>query len=56
MQYPNHIKKTNHKIINYANRGMDLEDCINDSNDYYLEINRALIRSYKFWYFYELIF
>lgn len=43
MQYPNHIKKTNRKIINYANRGMDLEDCINDSNDYYLEINRALI-------------
>ena len=43
MQYPNHIIKTNHKIINYANRGMDLEDCINDSNAYYLEINRALI-------------
>ncbi len=43
MQYPNHIQKNNPKIINYANRGMDLEDCINDSNDYYLEINRALI-------------
>ncbi len=43
MQYPNHIQKTAHKVINYANRGMDLEDCINDSNAYYLETNRALI-------------
>ena len=26
MQYPNHIQKTAHKVINYANRGMDLEE------------------------------
>ena len=43
MQYPSYLQKKNHKIINYANRGMDFEDCINDSNAYYLDVNRALI-------------
>ncbi len=43
MQYPNNIKKQPQKIISYANRGMLLEDCINETNEYYLETNRALI-------------
>ncbi len=43
MHYPNNIKKNITKITNYANRGMDLESEINDSNEYYIEINRALI-------------
>lgn len=43
MKYPNNIHKTGQKIINYANRGMDLEALINYSNAYYLENNRALI-------------
>ena len=43
MIYPNRINKTYHKQINYANRGMDLESIINKSNEYYLEIDRAVI-------------
>lgn len=43
MNYPNNIKKTYHKNINYANRGMDLENLINMSNDYYLEKDIAVI-------------
>lgn len=43
MNYPNK-KTTMHKnIINYKNRGLDLEDDINNSNKYYLENNIALI-------------
>lgn len=30
-------------IIDYRNRGMDLETIINQSNDYYLDIDRAVI-------------
>lgn len=43
MNYPNKIKKNNHKLITYDNRGMDLENLINKTNEYYLDKNRALI-------------
>ncbi len=43
MNYPNQIKKEYHKNINYANRGMDLENIINEANLYYLENDIALI-------------
>ncbi len=43
MNYPNQIKKEYHKTINYANRGMDLEQIINDTNEYLLEKDIALI-------------
>ena len=40
--YPNNIKKQYNKHINYANRGMDLEDLINKTNEYNISINKAL--------------
>lgn len=43
MNYPNNIKKQNHKLVTYDNRGMDLENLLNKTNEYYLDINRALI-------------
>lgn len=43
MNYPNKIIKNNPKVVTYNNRGMDLEDIINKTNEYYLEINKALI-------------
>ena len=43
MNYPNKIKKEYHKTINYANRGMDLESIINDTNEYLLSKDIALI-------------
>ena len=43
MQYPNNIKKSSVKTINYSNRGMDLESLINESNEYYVEEDIALI-------------
>lgn len=43
MFYPGNVKKEYNKQINYANRGMDLENLLNQSNEYYLEINRAVI-------------
>ena len=43
MNYPNKIKKEFHKNINYANRGMDLENIINDTNEYLLSKDIALI-------------
>lgn len=43
MNYPGMVKKEYKKEINYKNRGMDLENLINLSNEYYLEINRAII-------------
>ena len=43
MNYPNKIKKEFHKTINYANRGMDLENLINITNEYLLEEDIALI-------------
>lgn len=43
MNYPNNIKKKYHKQIDYANRGMDLESIINDTNDYLRDNDLALI-------------
>lgn len=43
MLYPNNIKKKTDKVITYGNRGMDLESLINETNEYYLENNIALI-------------
>ncbi len=43
MNYPNGIKKKITKIIDYKNRGMSLENYINDSNTYYLEKDIAVI-------------
>lgn len=43
MFYPGNVKKKYNKQITYANRGMDLENLLNQSNEYYLEVNRALI-------------
>jgi len=41
--YPNKIKKENKGTITYANRGMDLENLINDANTYYLNNDIAVI-------------
>ena len=43
MHYPNNIKKKKNTYVDYGNRGMDLEHLINDSNQYYLENDIALI-------------
>ena len=43
MNYPNKLKKEYHKVINYANRGMDLEELINLSNEFYLQEDIAVI-------------
>ncbi len=43
MNYPNKIQKTTVKTINYSNRGMDLEGLINETNEYYVEKDIALI-------------
>lgn len=43
MNYPNKIKKEYHKEINYANRGMELENIINETNEYLLANDIALI-------------
>lgn len=43
MNYPNNLKKNPHKFITYDNRGMELENLINKTNSYYLEINKAVI-------------
>ena len=37
------IKKERQKIVNNANRGMDLEEMINQSNEYYLNNDIAVI-------------
>lgn len=42
MNYPNNIKKISHRI-NYGNRGMNLENDLNDTNNYYLQNNIAVI-------------
>lgn len=42
MKYPNGIKIAN-KNISYGNRGMNLETEINDTNNYYLLTNKAVI-------------
>ena len=43
MLYPNKIKKNTLKQVTYSNRGMDLENLINETNEYYLEKDQALI-------------
>lgn len=43
MNYPNNINKNYQKIVNYSNRGIDLENLINKSNEYYLENDLAII-------------
>jgi len=43
VKYPNGIKTTGNKLINYSNRGMGLEHLIDDSNTYYLENDIAII-------------
>ena len=43
MKYPNNINKEIHHPISYSNRGMDLEEEINESNDYYIMKDKAYI-------------
>ncbi len=43
MKYPNNIKKNYKKEISYKNRGMDLENLINEACKYYLEHDLAII-------------
>ena len=43
MNYPNNIQKNKKKIVTYSNRGMDLENLINKTNEYYLDTNQAVI-------------
>lgn len=43
MKYPNGIKKSNDKNICYSNRGMMLEHDLNESNNFYLVNNLAVI-------------
>ena len=43
MNYPNGKKLNYHKPINYANRGMDLENIINETNEYLVNNDIALI-------------
>ncbi len=43
MKYPNNLTKTYKNPLTYKNRGMDLENELNESNDYYREIDKALI-------------
>ena len=43
MNYPGNIKKTYTKIVNYGNRGMELENLINISNEKYIEKDIAII-------------
>lgn len=43
MLYPNNIKKEKKSFINYGNRGMNLENLINETNEYYLNNDIALI-------------
>lgn len=43
MKYPNGINKEFGNFKSYGNRGMNLEHDLNDSNEYYLENNIAVI-------------
>ncbi len=43
MKYPNHIEKNYKNPLSYKNRGMDLEEDLNSTNEYYLEKDIALI-------------
>ena len=42
MNFPT-VKRQQKKVINMANRGMDLEEAINESNEYYLNNDIAVI-------------
>lgn len=43
MNYPQGVKKEYKKVVNYKNRGMNLEEDINLTNKYYLENDIAVI-------------
>ncbi|MDD4624024.1 MAG: Holliday junction resolvase RecU [Bacilli bacterium] len=43
MKYPTKIKTNNSKTINYANRGMSLENDLNITNKYYFDNNIGVI-------------
>ena len=43
LNYPGNVKKQYHKPVSYGNRGMLLEDMINQSNEYYLDRDIAVI-------------
>lgn len=43
MKYPSNIKKAYKQVINYKNRGMDLEDIINEACTYYINMDMAVI-------------
>lgn len=43
INYPNKKKEFNNVVKNYANRGMNLEEIINKTNNYYLENSVAVI-------------
>ncbi len=43
LEYPNKIKKNYQKVINYSNRGLDLETIIEEANLYYRENDLAYI-------------
>ena len=43
MNYPTGIKKDHNRLINYKNRGMDLESDLNQSNTYYIDNDIAYI-------------
>jgi len=43
LKYPGNIKKTYKQVVNYKNRGMELEDIINEACNYYLEMDLAII-------------
>ena len=43
MKYPNKKVTIHENVINYKNRGLNLEDDINNSNKYYLEKDIAVI-------------
>ena len=43
MKYPNGIKKEYKSIQSHSNRGMNLENDLNDSNNYYLVNDIAVI-------------
>ena len=43
INYPGKAKSNYNKTVNYSNRGMDLEELINLSNEYYLQEDIAVI-------------
>lgn len=43
MKYPNNSGRVYHKIVNYGNRGNELEYIINVANKYYLENDVAVV-------------